>query len=167
MKSASSLFLVFALASLPLASRAEAPAPAASDKEKPAAPANEPDPAAIDVINKVMTALQLDDLEQSVKESTKYLHKSLLSKAGDDISADLRRAGFKKARDNAKQYDVPVKVIRIRATGATSIGFKETAEKGKVVDYMLEKKGGKGLPTPVKIFFPESGEPKVAYIGSL
>ena len=154
------LLLAFGLISLPLAAHSEEPV-----KEKPAA--TEPDPAAIDVLNKLMAALQIEDLEASVKESTKYLHKSLLSKAGDDISPDLRRMGFKKARDNVKQYDVPVKVTRVRPTGATSIGFKETAEKGKVVDYMLGKKGGKGLPAPVKIFFPEIGEPKVAYLGSL
>ena len=132
------------------------------------APEEKPDPAAVEVLNKLMTALAIDDFEQSVKESTKYLHKSLLSKAGDDISADLRRFGFKKAKENAKLYDAPDKVQRVRATGVTSIGFKETAEKGKVVDYMLEKKAGKGLPAPVKMFFPEGGgEPRVSYIGSL
>lgn len=127
-----------------------------------------PDPAAVEVINKLMSALLVDDMEASVKESVKYLHKSLLNKAGDDVSADLRRFSYKKAHDNAKQYGSPVKIARVRATGATSIGFKETAEKGKVLDYLLEKKDGKGLPAPVKMFFPEGGgEPKVAYIGGL
>jgi len=158
-----SLLLAFGLVLAPLAAHAEEAAK--ETKEKPAA--SEPEPAAIGLLNNFMAALQIEDLEQSVKESTKYLHKSLLSKAGDDISPDLRRMGFKKARDNVKLYDVPVKITRVRPTGATSIGFKETAEKGKVVDYMLEKKGGKGLPAPVKIFFPETGDPKIAYLGSL
>lgn len=127
-----------------------------------------PDAAAVEALNKLMTALLIEDTEQSVKESVKYLHKSLLNKAGDDVSADLRRFGFKKAHDNAKLYGSPVKVQRVRATGATSIGFKETAEKGKVFDYLIEKKDGKGLPAPVKIFFPEAGgDPKIAYLGGL
>jgi hypothetical protein len=126
-----------------------------------------PDPAAVDVLNKLMAALLIDETEQSVKEAVKLLHKSLLVKTGDDISADLRRFGFKKAHDNAKLYGLPVKIARVRATGATTIGFKETAEKGKVFDYLIEKKAG-GLPAAVKMFFPEGGgEPKVAYLGGL
>ncbi len=132
-----------------------------------AEPTEVPDPAAVSLIEKLMKALAIEDVEQSAKEVRALLHRSLLNKAGDDLSPDLRRSGFKKARDNAKLYESPTKVSRVRPTGQTSVGFKETADKGRVMDYLIAKKGA-GLPAPVKVFFPEAGgDPKIAYIGSL
>jgi hypothetical protein len=61
-----------------------------------------------------------------------------------------------------------VKITRIRRTGVSAIGFRETAEKGKVTDYFVAKKDGvNGMPAPVKIFFPEGGgEPKISYVAA-
>ena len=127
------------------------------------------DSRAVDVLNRFMFALLIADEEQSAKEAKKYVHKSLLNNEGTDLSPDLRRFSFKKARDGAKFYQVPVKVTRIRATSITAIGFKQTAELGSVIDYFIAKKSGvNGLPAPVKIFFPKSGgHPTISYIGSI
>jgi hypothetical protein len=88
---------------------------------------------------------------------------------GNDLTTDIRQFSFKKAHSNAKFYQIPVKITRIRPTRVTAIGFEETAEKGSVVDYFISKKeGGNGLPAPIKIFFPaDGGTPKISYMGSL
>jgi len=132
---------------------------------------DKPDPAAVELLNKFMGALQANggDMDAAVKASMPLLHRSLLLKDGSDISSDLRRFSFKKAWENGKFYVAPVKVTRIRPTGVSAIGFKETAEAGKVVDYFIAKKPGvNGMPAPVKVFFPASGgAPKISYIGSI
>jgi hypothetical protein len=128
-----------------------------------------PDPAAVQLLNDFMQALSVSDEDASAKATMKHVHKSLLNPAGDDLSSDLRRFSFKKAHDNAKFYASPVKITRIRKTGISAIGFKQTAEAGRVDDYFLAKKEGvNGMPAPVRVFFPKSGgAPKIAYMGSL
>lgn len=110
-----------------------------------------------------------DNMDAAVKAALPFLHKSLLAPGGSDVSADLRRFSFKKAWENAKFYAQPAKITRVRRTGTTAIGFRETAEKGRVIDYFIAKKEGvNGMPAPVKIFFPEgNGEPRLSYLGSL
>lgn len=129
------------------------------------------DPRAERLLNDLLSALAANpqSLDAAAKAALPHLHKSLLSPGGDDISADLRRFSFKKAWENAKFYAQPVKITRIRKTGTSAIGFRETAEKGRVVDYFIGKKEGvNGMPAPVKIFFPEGGgAPKISYVGSI
>jgi hypothetical protein len=139
-------------------------APAYAEEEKP-------DPKAVALLDSFMGALQANggDMDAAIKAAKPFLHRSLLSKDGSDVSPDLRRFSFKKAWENAKFYAAPVKITRMRPTGISAIGFKETAEAGKVVDYFIAKKQGvNGMPAPVKIFFPASGgEPRISYIGSI
>lgn len=129
------------------------------------------DPRGEKVLNDFLAALTANEasIDAAIKAALPYLHKSLLGPGGSDVSADLRRFSFKKAWENAKFYAQPVKITRVRKTSTTAIGFRETAEKGKVVDYFVGKKEGvSGMPAPVKIFFPEGGgEPKISYVGSL
>lgn len=128
------------------------------------------DPRAEKLLNDFLGALTSSpDMDAAVKAALPHLHKSLLAPGGGDVSADLRRFSFKKAWENAKFYAQPVKITRVRRTGTSAIGFRETAEKGKVTDYFVAKKDGvNGMPAPVKIFFPEGGgEPKISYVGSL
>lgn len=127
------------------------------------------DPKAEKLLNDFMTALLISESNASAKECLKHVHKSLKNDAQTDLTSDLRRFSFKKAHDNARFYQVPVKITRVRPKNITAIGFGKTAEKGKVVDYFIAKKEGEnGMPAPVSIFFPEgSGEPKISYMGSL
>jgi hypothetical protein len=127
------------------------------------------DPKIEALLNNFMNALLIADEEKSAKECMKYVHKSLLNQAGNDLSPDLRRFSFKKAHDNAKFYQVPVKVTRVRPTNTSAIGFGPTAEAGTVHDYFVGKKEGvNGMPAPIKVFIPSNGgEPKVSYMGSL
>ena len=129
------------------------------------------DPRAEKLLNDFLGALTSNavDMDAAIKAALPHLHKSLLAPGGGDVSRDLRSFSFKKAWQNAQFYAQPVKITRIRKTGTTAIGFRETAEKGKVTDYFVAKKEGvNGLPAPVKIFFPDDGSaPKIAYVGSL
>jgi hypothetical protein len=127
------------------------------------------DERAIELLNNFMQTLMIEDFEESAQQMLKYTHKSLWNADGTNLSRDLRDFSFKKAKSNAKFYQVPVKITRVRETNVSAIGYAETAEKGKVVDYFIAKKAGvNGMPAPVKIFFPADGSaPKISYMGSL
>ena len=127
------------------------------------------DARAMEVLNKFMEALMIEDADKSAKEVMKYAHKSLFNPNGSDLSKDLRDFSFKKAHNNAKFYQTPVIVTRIRKSSVTGIGYEQTAERGRIEDYFIAKKQGvNGMPAPVQIFFPADGsEPKIAYMGSL
>lgn len=124
-----------------------------------------PDPAAVKVLSDFMTALQIADEDASAKAVMPYVHKSLLNPAGTDLSRDLRQFSFHKAHTSARMYPTPVKVTRVRMTNITAIGFKQTAEAGTTVDYFIARNDS--ATVPVRIFFPRSGAPKIAYMGSL
>lgn len=159
MPSLSLLLSLFVLVGAAANAGAAEPAPASAPADQEAA--------AKAMLDGFIAALQLADFEQAAKGALPFLHKSLLNKTGDDLSGDLRKVGFKKAHSNAKQYAHPVKIARVRPTGAVSVGFKDTAEPGIVHDYFIAKKDG-GLPSPIKVFFPAAGgAPKVSYLGSL
>jgi hypothetical protein len=121
------------------------------------------------VLNQFMEALMIENADESAKEVMKFAHKSLYNASGTDLSKDLRSFSFKKAHDNAKFYQIPVKITRVRKTGVTAIGYGDTAEKGTVYDYFIAKRVGvNGMPAPIKVFLPANGgEPKISYMGSL
>lgn len=127
------------------------------------------DQQALMLLNNVFQALQISDFDQSVQASLPYLHRSLLNESGTDITADLRRFGFKKAHEGIAHYAFPVQVKRVRKTGLSAVGFGSTAEEGDVYDYFVEKNThSSGQPAPVKVFFPKSGQaPKIYYLGSI
>jgi hypothetical protein len=124
---------------------------------------------AVEVLNKFMQALRIEDADSSAKAVMQYTHRSLWNSEETDLTRDLRQFSFKKAHSNARFYQIPVKVTRVRETAISAIGYGETAEKGKVSDYFVGKKSGvNGMPAPVQIFFPADGSaPKISYMGSL
>lgn len=160
MKAGLALFLTTAVATPFLH-----PTPAQAQMDEPT------DARAEKLLNDFLAALTQnpDNMDAAVKAALPHLHKSLLAPGGGDVTSDLRNFSFKKAWSNAKFYAQPVKITRIRRTGTSAIGFRETAEKGRVTDYFVGKREGvNGMPAPVKIFFPEGGgEPKISYVGSL
>ena len=159
------LGLAFFLCTAAAAAPALLPATAQAQMDEPV------DPRAEKLLNDFLSALtgNKDDMNAAVKAALPHLHKSLLGPGGTDVTQDLRNFSFKKAWQNAQFYAQPVKITRVRKTGTTGIGFRETAEKGRVIDYFVGKKDGvAGMPAPVKIFFPEDGSaPKISYVGSL
>lgn len=132
--------------------------------------AKDTEPKAMELLNKFLEALLIEDADASAKALLPLVHKSLMDDNGDDLTRDLRSFSFKKAHSNAKFYQSPVRVTRVRKTDSrTAIGYGDSAEKGRIEDYFIAKKQGvNGMPAPVQIFFPANGgEPKIAYMGSL
>jgi hypothetical protein len=128
-----------------------------------------PDQRAVDLLNKMMGALLIENEEESAKAVKLLVHKSLLAPDGRSLSRDVREFSFRKAHSGAKLYSAPVVVTRVRQRSLTAIGFQETAEEGTEFDYFIAKKEGvAGLPAPVRVFFPKNGnEPRISYMGSL
>lgn len=76
--------LMFAAAVVPATVLDAAPAYAEEDK---------PDPRAEALLNEFMGAVQANggDMDAAIKAAEPYLHRSLLTKDGSDVSSDLRR----------------------------------------------------------------------------
>ena len=74
------------------------------------------------------------------KIAMQYYHHSHHAK--DNLLPDRLRFSFKKGFNGIKFYQDPVHITRARALATHAIGFKETAEKGKLFDYFLAKKDG-------------------------
>lgn len=136
------------------------------------------DPKVVEFINKfcseigeaAKTVNSNDDAAVSElgKKAVKFFHKSHYDNTGANLKADRLRFSFKKGSGNLKFYDCPVKITRVRKTGTTAIGFKETGEKGAVYDYFLAKKAGvAGMPAQIRIFVSEAGVISVDDVGSL
>lgn len=66
-------------------------------------------------------------------------------------------------------YKVPVEITRVAPGNERTIGFRDTAERGRVDRYFVAKRRGvSGLPAPLHVFFPaDGGAPSVVDMGSL
>ena len=126
------------------------------------------DKQAVELINNFMKALQITDSEKREAAALKFLHKSMLTNDGK-MSNSLRNYSFKKACDGVKFYDVPVKITEVHKGKTSTVGFKETAERGRTDKYFVGKKeGAAGRPAPLHVFWPEGGgKPMIINIGSL
>ena len=118
-----------------------------------------------ELINKFMEGLRVRDFEGSIKEILPYLHKTMKSKYGDDITRDLRLYGFKKAHRGAPRYHYPIKLTLIRK----SFYRRDLGEKGQEYDFFIKKLPQySGYPAPVKIFHHEDSDKlTISYIGSI
>jgi hypothetical protein len=125
------------------------------------------DPKAVKLLNDLMNALSITDFDESAKAVAKLSHKSILNDG--ELTKDVYSFSFKKAHQNAKFYKNPVSITRTRLRKTTPVGYQETAEEGKTIDYFIDKKEKKnGMPAPIQIFFPANGgEPKILYVGNL
>ena len=128
----------------------------------------EADQRAVKLINRFMQTLQMKDHTARDTTVVKLLHKSMLNKNGE-MTPSLKNYSFKKACDGVKFYQVPVKITEVHKGRVLTIGFRETAERGRVDKYFVAKrKGIAGLPAPLHVFWPEGGgQPTLVNIGSL
>ena len=85
------------------------------------------------------------------------------------MTASVRNYSFKKACDGVQFYQVPVKITEVHKGRVITLGFKKTAERGRIDKYFIAKrKGVDGLPAPLHVFWPEGGgKPTLVNIGSL
>lgn len=128
-----------------------------------------PDPKGVELVNKLLSALSISDGDERMKAVVPLVHKSMLTGDGRELDRNTRDFSYKKACSNVKFYEQPARVTQVHKGNTYTIGFAETAEKGRSDKYFIAKKPGvAGMPAPVIIFWPENGgEPKVVNMGSL
>jgi len=134
-------------------------------------PLDQFDKRGIEVLNKFMDALNANAADENAAAvaAIPYIHKSEYDNTGTALKKDRMDFSFKKAWQNAKFYEAPIKVTRVQKQNLTGIGFQATAQLGVAYKVWVGKKAGvAGLPAPLNIFFPADGtDPKVYYYGSL
>jgi hypothetical protein len=128
-----------------------------------------PDANAVQVLNRFLQAISLADDHARLAAVVPLVHKSLLTADGTDLDRDTKEFSYKKAWQNVKFYQVPAGITQVHKGNVLTVGFRETAERGRVDKYFVAKKPGiNGMPAPIHIFFPENGSaPKIINMGSL
>ena len=128
-----------------------------------------PDPKAVELINEFMVALSIEDEAERLEAVIPLVHKSLLTSDGKDLDGNTKDFSYKKAYQNVKFYAYPAEITEARLGEPLTIGWEETAEKGRLDRYFIDKKEGiNGMPAPIQVFWPEDGgEPSIYYMGSL
>lgn len=129
----------------------------------------EPDPAAAKLVGEFMTALTIADEAERLQAILPMVHDSLKTKDKKDLFSSVKQFSYKRAVDMIKLYKNPAELGEIHKGNSMTIGFKETAEKGRRDKYFVKKKDGiNGLPAPIHVFIPEGGgAPKIYDFGSL
>lgn len=128
----------------------------------------EPDPAAVELLNQLLQALQIADADKRLAAVLPLVHKSLLTTDGKDLARTTKDFSYKKACSGAALYASPVVITEVHKGSQTTIGFKETAESGRTDKYFLAKKEGvAGRPAPIHVFWDSQGKPKIVNMGSL
>ena len=129
-------------------------------------------PEAVRLLQAVLDVLQKErDEARAAKALVPYVHMSSLDATGTSLGAEMRAFSFPKAHEGAVRYDSPVRVVRVRPGGSTTLGRGSSAEQGTLEDYFIAKARALGegaMPAPVTVFFPASGgPPRVVYLGNL
>jgi hypothetical protein len=121
-----------------------------------------PDPRAQALLTRFVQVMQTEDEGLRIQACLPYLHSSLLTADGKDLTPDVKNFQFQKASKNAKWYELPVKITRVRPRSGSDFS-------GREYNYFIARKeDGAGPPASVTVFFPDDGgEPKILYMGSL
>jgi hypothetical protein len=128
-----------------------------------------PDGQAVKLVNRLLKALSIEDYDQRVKAVLPLVHKSLKTSDGRGLDGNIERFSFKKAYQNVKFYRIPISIYEVHKGRPVTIGFRETAERGRKDKYFVNKKDGvAGRPAPITVFWPEKGgKPTIVGMGSL
>ena len=127
------------------------------------------DPRAEAKVTALLRALSIEDESERKRAVAANLHKSLLLPDGT-MERNVEQYSFKKASENVQFYRIPAAIHEVHEGNSVTVGFKETAERGRRDKYfVLKKEGVNGLPAPIHVFWPESdgAEPSVLDMGSL
>ena len=129
----------------------------------------DPDAKAVALINDFLVALSIEDDTERLEAVIPLVHKSLLTSDGKDLDGNTKDFSYKKAYNNVQFYAYPAVITEARLGEPITVGWEETAEKGRIDRYFIDKKEGiNGMPAPLQIFWPEDGgEPSIYYMGSL
>ncbi len=128
-----------------------------------------PDPKGTELVNNLVKALSIEDPDERLKAVIPLVHKSMLTSDGQDLDRNVKDFSYKKAYNNVKFYQYPVSIYEVHKGNVLTIGFRETAERGRIDKYFINKKPGvNGRPAPIHVFWPEDGgAPSIVNMGSL
>ena len=109
------------------------------------------------------------DIGAAAGAAMPYIHPSEFSSDGKGLLPDRMNFSFRKAWQNARFYEMPVRVTRVQRQQLTGIGFGPTAEAGVSYKVWIAKSPGiNGMPAPLSVFFPADGsDPRLHGYGSL
>lgn len=116
-----------------------------------------PDPKAVELVGQLITALRTPDETARAAAVKPLVHRTLLDPAGADLSADVKRFQFKKASVGAHNYKLPIEIYEVHKGNPVTIGFRETAQKGRRDKYFIQPTDSKFRPAPIIVFVPEDG----------
>lgn len=119
------------------------------------------------LINNFMQALQEPDLAASEQKILSLIHDSLKNNDKTGLKRQVREMEFAKAIRAVGRYPLPVKIVRVKQYDQTSVNLGPSPEVGHLFDYFIAKKDPQGLPAPIKIFVPTTGNPVITNFGSL
>jgi hypothetical protein len=129
----------------------------------------EPDPAAVKLVNEFMNALTISDEAERLQAILPLVHDSLKTGDKKDLFSSVKQFSYKRAVSMIKLYKLPAEIGDVHKGTVSTVGFKETAERGRRDKYFVKKKEGvNGMPAPIHVFIPENGgAPKIFDFGSL
>ena len=127
----------------------------------------EPDPKAVELIDKMLQAFANPDEAARLQAILPLMHPSILTEDGKDLNKNFKVYQYKKANMDAKLYKQPPEVFEVMKGKPTEVGFEKTKESGRKDKYYLTKTVSKGKKGYVVIFFPDKGDPKIFDFGAL
>jgi len=128
-----------------------------------------PNPQAVELVNKFMAAITIEDEDQRLEAVLPLVHKSIKDPDGSDLDGATKPFQYKKAWQNARHYAMPVEISEVHDVGKRNVGYEETADSGRIEKYFAKKKKGVGgVPAPLLVFWPDDGgAPTILYMGNL
>lgn len=91
---------------------------------------------------------------------------SLVNENGS-LSNNTKQFGLKKDFNNIKHYANPIKITRVNKTVSKGEGYGAAKIAGdRYTVWIAKDDPAKGLPAPVTLIVPASGEPKIVNVGS-
>ncbi len=121
------------------------------------------------LVNKLLKALSNKSADARLKAILPLMHKSTKRSGGDDLKRTVKNYSYKKATQNVKFYAMPAKITEVHKGRTVTVGYRDTAERGRRDKYFVgKKKGVAGRPAPIHVFWPQKGgAPRILDIGSL
>ncbi len=109
------------------------------------------------LIENLFDALLNPNIREAIKKFEVIAHKSLF--INEEIDSKFIKKNFKIARENAKKYKIPLKIIKTKLTKKTRIGKGIEREYGIEKDYKIARDNPlEGIEGSVRIFFPKNSE---------
>ena len=118
------------------------------------------------VENYVRILRESKSVEEAATAITPIAGGSLVNENGS-LSNNTKQFGLKKDFNNIKHYANPIKITRVNKTVSKGDGYGAAKIAGdRYTVWIAKDDPAKGLPAPVTLIVPASGEPKIVNVGS-